>query len=611
MIYGLQSVHFKHKDRFNLLQKNIDYIGSNHFTFSQNSFIGGVVINKNHPFCKDDFYFFSEQYNTIVLLSGNIYNRKELLSKYGFEDTVATPTLILQLYLLKKEHFVEELNGDFSIFIHDFLRKTSLLFRDHVGIHPINYCLYEDEFWFCTDYYALSKALNNNTISSKFISRLLKVYGQSFSRIIPNYIDNPNENVLKLLPAHYLKIENQKKKIRKYWHPEKLKINYRLEFEKVVSELEDILIDSVKIRCNSNYKTSFHFSGGLDSTTIAGIAINKCLNQKKYFGFSWSPQIFKGENVGFDERDYVEIASTGLGITPNYSNIGLNDIIEFLKEPRFTTDLYYEPEVRRNAKKNGVNLIFSGHGGDEFISLNGIGIDTDLLINLSFRSFLLRNPISDPKNILRVLLKEVFLPFFNLRYYTRKKELFQYSEFIRKTKKEKIIPINKLFRWKSRNQLQIRLINNLHLQDRTEDWYINGQREGIEYRYPLLDRRIIEYVLMIPSKMQFSKEFDRLLIREIGKKYIPSEITVSNFKNEPVRISSYLKLYEELIDNLILEIDHFKSNPLFDFIDFERLENKVSDHKKGKTNRKSYKDLEILVFLKKAHEFSKKYLNGE
>ena len=40
------------------------------------------------------------------------------------------------------------------------------------------------------------------------------------------------------------------------------------------------------------------------------------------------------------------------------------------------------------------NLIFSGWGGDEFISTGHLGIDLDLLLDLKLGAFFRRNPVN-------------------------------------------------------------------------------------------------------------------------------------------------------------------------------------------------------------------------
>ncbi len=47
---------------------------------------------------------------------------------------------------------------------------------------------------------------------------------------------------------------------------------------------------------------------------------------------------------------------------------------------------------------------------------------------------------------------------------------------------------------------QLWLLRDGHLSERMEGWAASGARRGIEYRYPLLDRRLLEFVLGLPPE---------------------------------------------------------------------------------------------------------------
>ena len=88
----------------------------------------------------------------------------------------------------------------------------------------------------------------------------------------------------------------------------------------------------------------------------------------------------------------------------------------------------------------------------------------------------------------------------SLRHYSPKKYLWRYSKYLDNSLLKKPKTINNLYFWKSRREMHLRLLYDGHLSERTEDWTINGVRSGIEYRYPLLDKRIIEFIMKVPSK---------------------------------------------------------------------------------------------------------------
>jgi asparagine synthase (glutamine-hydrolysing) len=54
---------------------------------------------------------------------------------------------------------------------------------------------------------------------------------------------------------------------------------------------------------------------------------------------------------------------------------------------RFHVNLIKEKNIQETAKENRTNLIFSGWGGDEFISMRNRGIDADLIREFDWALF--------------------------------------------------------------------------------------------------------------------------------------------------------------------------------------------------------------------------------
>ena len=73
-----------------------------------------------------------------------------------------------------------------------------------------------------------------------------------------------------------------------------------------------------------------------------------------------------------------------------------------------------------------------------------------------------------------------------------------------------------------------------NLPERCESWHASGFQKGVEYRYPLLDKRIVEYMLKVPSEHLCRTGYVRPLLREIGKGLLPEEVRLNQDKNDPV-----------------------------------------------------------------------------
>ena len=150
----------------------------------------------------------------------------------------------------------------------------------------------------------------------------------------------------------------------------------------------------------------------------------------------------------------------------------------------------------------GVNLLFSGWGGDEFISTGHSGIDLDLLRGFRFRTFFRRNPVSEPRKFIRRFLFYVLYPALHILDPRAARSFSRDARYIKKDfKRSDREAISSFYFHRSRRGMHLNVFRFYNLPERCESWHVMGFRKGVEYRYPLLDRRIIEYMLKVPSEL--------------------------------------------------------------------------------------------------------------
>ncbi len=285
--------------------------------------------------------------------------------------------------------------------------------------------------------------------------------------------------------------------------------------------------------------------------------------------------------------------------------------------PGFTgivSEFYYnhghfsEDNTIRQAVKPGTNLLFSGWGGDEFVSTGERGVSLDLLRGLHFRIFFRRNPIKNFRNFVKNQLFYVVYPAFNILDRNIKKSFSDDARYIRKAfKKSDRKAIRNFYFHTSRHQLHLRMLRFYHLQDRCESWMLNGYRNGIEYRYPLLDRRIIEYMLKVPTLLLCKNNNFRPLLRELGRDLLPEEVRWNWSKNDPVWWSHMKSLYKESSALFMEEADRWKDNTELDFIDFDLLFSDIGKYKHDPGSIDGLVLFRALVYIKAIHEFTSVY----
>jgi asparagine synthase (glutamine-hydrolysing) len=81
-----------------------------------------------------------------------------------------------------------------------------------------------------------------------------------------------------------------------------------------------------------------------------------------------------------------------------------------------------------------------------------------------------------------------------------------------------------------------------HIQSRIESWAAAAIPNRLEYSYPLLDKRIIEFALGIPAEYCVSNKIGRFLFRSAANGLLPEKILWADTKVERNRVERLASL---------------------------------------------------------------------
>jgi hypothetical protein len=87
-----------------------------------------------------------------------------------------------------------------------------------------------------------------------------------------------------------------------------------------------------------------------------------------------------------------------------------------------------------------------------------------------------------------------------------------------------------------------------HLQARIESWSAASKIDRLEYAYPLLDKRIIEFMMQVPIKFFVHESKGRYLFRSAMKNIVPDHILWSNTKYERKRVDELSSLLKQVFE---------------------------------------------------------------
>lgn len=563
-------------------------------------FTGGYILNRRLPYSEADYYYYKENDDILVLVSGAVYNRQELIGRSGTDRTLSDPELIASLFLKEGPGFVNGINGDFALFILQPRKREAYLFRDHVGVRPLAYTFDKGILRFSSDINALCKAVAcGGPPESYFMLGYFK------------YVDyhlTPNRNVHKLLPGHYLYYNDNDLRLIRYWNPSIVKTDSKLRYDQVLSELTTLINDSVAIRCDSRFNAGAHVSSGIDSGIVAMLARRELRNQVSFYGFSWSPEAFTPEAVKYDERDLVNKICQQAEILPLFSDMTPTCFLEHVSEFYNNMGYFFDERVLRQAAVTGTNLIFSGWGGDEFISTGDRGIETDLLKDLRLKTYFRRNPVRPFKRFVKYFLQYTLYPALGILPANVKSSFSADARYLlQKYKSSEKRVLRNFYFHTSRRQMHLRYLRFYHLTERCESWFISGYRSGVEYRYPLLDWRIIEYMLKIPSSLLCREGIFRPILRVLGKGILPEEVRLNTGKKDHVFSAYWDYLLKTSAGQLTDEAEQWRHNPDLCFVDFDLLQRDIANYRNDPESIEQKTLFKSLVYIKAINAFSKKY----
>ena len=73
------------------------------------------------------------------------------------------------------------------------------------------------------------------------------------------------------------------------------------------------------------------------------------------------------------------------------------------------------------------------------------------------------------------------------------------------------------------------------MAERIKGWAASGARRGIEYRYPLLDRWLLELALGLPPEQFRRGRWGRWLMRYGLRAVLPCDVCWNRLKRDPAR----------------------------------------------------------------------------
>ncbi|HKP48090.1 MAG TPA: asparagine synthase (glutamine-hydrolyzing) [Pyrinomonadaceae bacterium] len=308
---------------------------------------------------------FNENKSVAVVLNGEIYNYREVrseLEKAGHVFRSMSDTEVLpHLYEEWGDAMVDRLNGMFAFALWDARKRRLLIARDRFGEKPLYWGVFDGTLLFASEPKVL---LAHPLVKSSLNLEALRQY-LSF-----DYVPAPlsiYKGINKLPAAHLLTLEDGTVSTRSYWHlcyETKKPIPSEAE---AAEELRSLLADSVRQRLVSDVPLGVLLSGGIDSSTVAALAVQASSEPVRTFSISFAES-------SFDESSYARAVAKFLGTDHHEERLSANlaanlvgEIGSWIDEPFSDPSLVPTYLLSRFTRKH-VTVALGGDGGDELFA---------------------------------------------------------------------------------------------------------------------------------------------------------------------------------------------------------------------------------------------------
>jgi len=535
-----------------------------------------------------------------IIFNGEIFNYKELrneLQSKGISFFSQSDTeVLLKLFILDKENCLNKLNGFFAFCIYDKQDQSFFLARDRYGVKPILYLHDEDKFLFASE----MKSIISYGIEKELDYTSLHAYLQL------NYIPAPNtifKKVKKLLPGHFIKIENCQLKIENYYsipyEASQAELN-PISYEDGKEKLKNLLDASIQRRLVADVPLGAFLSGGIDSSVITALA-SKHKPELHTFSIGFRDEKF------FDETAYARLVAkhfntkhTVFSLTNDDLYAHVHSALDYLDEP-FADSSAINVYILSKETRKHATVALSGDGADELLGGYNKHEAFNKIINKGWKE----NTVTSLLPLWKLLPKSR-----NNSLANRARQLQKFAEGVNLPSKDRYwlwagyVDENQslaLLSEKSRHALieteykdfRSSLLKTIPDKENLNDILLTDMNlvlsndmlpkvdlmsmaNGLEVRTPFLDYEVVNYLFSLPSSFKLNSNIRKRILQDAFKEILPAQLYNRPKKGFEVPLLKWLRreMKSLIMDDLLSE-KMISEQGIFDYPEIEKLKQKL------------------------------------
>ncbi len=442
----------------------------------------------------------------VLVFNGEIYNHRELrpaLEAAGvvFEGNSDTETL-LHLLIREGAAALDRLVGMFAFAFWDPRARQLMLARDRLGKKPLYWVETREGVVFASEVRTLlatgaaARELDRDGLA-RWLSR---GSAQDPTTLV--------RGVRSLQPGHIMTIDASGRRERRYWSMEIAEPppDWR-------DQLESLLDTAVRQRLLSDRPIGVFLSGGVDSSAIAAVAARHAPDALESFTLTF-------DEVAWNEGDGARAMAARLGLRHHTSHLTAAEALAHMEDALAAQDLpshdgFNTWFVTRAARQYGLVVALAGTGGDElfggylhfrrFAAMMRVGAMTKVLPEVVrsalsrglhpamptrwHKALALAGSSGRPEAVYAVV-REMFPPI--VASQLLRERVPNSGQYARPT----------LSQASAETQLSLLELSGYLVDTQLRDIDAMSMAHGFEVRSPLLDHRLVQAVLAIPSDLK-------------------------------------------------------------------------------------------------------------
>lgn len=451
-------------------------------------------------------------------------------------------TLALDALRRHGPDFPDRIDGDFAVALWDRGDQRLWLGRDFIGVRPLAWTFRPGE-WFA--FASLPKGLHGAGLASTRIDAVAQ--GLRLSQSFFGGSDSGFADIAYLPAGHSLCVrptDTAPPRAHRAYRPDPRAVGrWRGTADEAAATLRTLIEQAVADRMPQRAPIGCHLTGGLDSSAITVLAARTARRQG---GTVLALSALTADPVGPARCDERPLINAILAQERDLAHVVAEDQPNRPSQPEDpdwpgTALDGHDDRLMAAAAAFGAGLVLSGVGGDEGASYNGANLDARLLRDGAWASLARQLPLRarrDGRSLARTFYHRVLIASLPAGWglpLRRAPGVLDNSQGVarffapalrRRMAMRRLPPI---LRTNDPAERSLAFADH-HIPSRCTYFSLLAARHGLAVSFPLLDRRVVDFMLSLPAALFLADGYARQPFRRAMTGILPDRVRLATTK---------------------------------------------------------------------------------